>query len=362
MTLETGVAFLVAFLAALIVGPFVIARMHVLKFGQNINSYVEGHAKKQGTPTMGGIIIAIGLTVGVLAAVGVDRLRSAGTALDSEHLRALGPVAAVCFAFIGNMIVGFLDDYLSIKRGKNLGLSQWQKLGAQFIVAAGFTFWLATYGHTAQTTIISFGRSASMDVDFGWFYYVISVLLIMGMSNATNFTDGLDGLLGGTSVLAALGLSATVYIYGINFGLPWFGFAIAGACVGFLWYNANPAKIFMGDTGSLAIGAGFAAMALIGKQEILVLLFCIVFIVEMFSVIAQVGGFKVSRLYRRKVLKQPNAEGRRIFRMAPLHHHFEKLGVAETAVVARFWIAGTIALVVGLMIYPFLSPFISFVH
>lgn len=118
----------------------------------------------------------------------------------------------------------------------------------------------------------------------------------------------------------------------------------------------------MGDTGSLAIGAGFAAMALIGKQELLVLLFCIVFIVETLSVMLQVGGFKLIRAYRRKVLKQPNAEGHRIFKMAPLHHHFEKLGVAETAVVARFWIAGIIALVVGLIIYPYLSPFIPMVH
>jgi len=361
MTIETGIAFLVAFLAALIAGPFVIERMRVLKFGQNINEYVEGHAKKQGTPTMGGWIIAIGLIIGVIVAVLVHCLRPAGAAeFGYEH--AIQPLIAVGLVFLGNGVIGFLDDYLSIKRGKNLGLSQWQKLGAQFIVAGAFTVWLATFGNTPTTTIISFGRSTALDVDFGWFYYVISVLLIMGMSNATNLTDGLDGLLGGLSMFAALGLSLTVYAYGINLGLPWFGFALAGACLGFLWYNAHPAKIFMGDTGSLAIGAGFAAMALIGKQELLVLLFCIVFIVETLSVMIQVGGFKLIRMYRRKVLKQPNAEGHRIFKMAPLHHHFEKLGIAETAVVARFWIAGVLALVVGLIIYPYLSPFIPLVH
>ena len=155
-----------------------------------------------------------------------------------------------------------------------------------------------------------------------------------------NLTDGLDGLAGGLSILTALGLAWTVYQMGDLATLPLFGYALAGACLGFLWFNAHPAKVFMGDTGSLALGSSFAAMGIMGKQEVLLLVFCAVFLMEMFSVMIQVAFFKATG--------GKTGGGRRVFRMTPIHHHFELGGWAETQVVARFWILGVLALILGL--------------
>ena len=351
MTIETGIAFLAALIAALIAGPFVIERMRVLKFGQNINQYVEGHAKKQGTPTMGGLIIGIGVIAGLIGST------IAGVLLDSFPSRfgrggeeragvglpaAGGPMVAVALVFVGNLGLGFLDDYLSIKRGKNLGLKAREKLLGQFVIAGLFVVWLYLTQQAGMTTVISFGPGHL--VDLHWGYYVIALLLIMGMSNATNLTDGLDGLLGGTTLFASAGICLTVYSIGVHQQLHWFAFSLIGGCLGFLWYNAHPAKIFMGDTGSLAIGASLAAMAIAGKQELLLLVFCIVFLIEMASVMIQVSYFKLTK-------------GKRVFKMTPIHHHFELAGVAETAVVQRFYIVGIIALVIGLMLASAISTF-----
>ena len=176
-----------------------------------------------------------------------------------------------------------------------------------------------------------------MTVDLGFGYYVLAFLLMIGLSNATNLTDGLDGLAGGLAILTALGLAWTVYTSRPGFEqLPLFGYAVAGACLGFLWYNAHPAKVFMGDTGSLALGSSFAAMALIGKQEFLLLVFT-----PCFCWRCSASSCK-SRTSRRPT-------GKRIFKMTPLHHHFELSGWAETQVVARFWIGGVLALALGLL-------------
>ncbi|BDI28487.1 phospho-N-acetylmuramoyl-pentapeptide-transferase [Capsulimonas corticalis] len=331
LSAQNLIALLVAFFVVLATGPRVIAWLHKLKFGQNINTDApSSHAKKQGTPTMGGVMIVIGVLVSLVVSL---LLGHPPHPLGSELL-------AVTLVFIGHSAIGFLDDYLSIKRGKSLGLKARHKLLWQFVIAGGFVFWLyetALPGFTTQVAIWP-GHL----VDLGIAYYVIAMLFIMGLSNATNLTDGLDGLLGGLTIFAALGVSWTVYTLAPGFEqLPWFGYALAGGCLGFLWFNAHPAKVFMGDTGSLAIGASLAAMAIIGKQEILLLIFSLVFLLELFSVIIQVG---VVRLTGGKAI------GRRVFRRTPIHHHFEEMQWPETVVVARFWIVGVLALAVGLLL------------
>jgi len=303
--------------------------MRVLKFGQTINAYVQEHAQKQGTPTMGGWMLVAGVIVGAICVGLANHLWGANAQ------RSYAPLVAILLVFLGHVAIGFADDYLSIKRGKNLGLKAREKLLAQFIVAGAFVAWLWLTSKPEFTTEIWLGRY----VNFGVWYYLIALLLIMGMSNATNLTDGLDGLAGGVTVIAAVGLSSVLCPFGSFIESSWFCQALAGACMGFLCYNAYPAKIFMGDTGSLGIGASLAAAAIVGKQELMLLLFGLVFIMEMASVMIQVSYFKLTR-------------GKRVFMKTPIHHHFQMLGWPETVVVARFLIVGVLAMVVGLMIAP----------
>ncbi|MGI4787387.1 MAG: phospho-N-acetylmuramoyl-pentapeptide-transferase [Janthinobacterium lividum] len=321
--------FLVAFLLAVVLGPRTIEFLRLLKFGQNINEHVPGHQQKQGTPTMGGLLFVLSLllTLGIGLAV-------------VPSLRPVSPqLIAIVLVFIAHAGLGFLDDFLKARRGKSLGLLARQKLAGQVVIALLFVGWLYLTSQPNFTTQVWFWHQAHFD--FGYAYYALAFFLMIGMSNAANLTDGLDGLAGGLSIFTLLGLALTTHP---NFAqLPLFGFALAGACLGFLWYNAHPAKVFMGDTGSLALGSSFAAMALIGKQEVLLLLFGIVFLIETFSVMIQVGVFKATG-------GKPN--GRRVFKMTPIHHHFELSGWKETQVVARFWIIGILALVLGLLLAP----------
>ena len=321
--------FLTAFLVAVLLGPRTISFLRVLKFGQNINEHVPGHQAKQGTPTMGGLLIALSLvlTLGLGAAF-------------APPLRPVSPqLIAVLLVFLAHAALGFLDDFLKARRGKSLGLLARQKLAGQVVIALLFVGWLYLTAQADFTTQVWFWHSQHLDL--GYAYYVLAFFLLIGMSNAANLTDGLDGLAGGLSIFTLIGLALTTHP---NFGqLPVFAWTLSGACLGFLWYNAHPAKVFMGDTGSLALGSSFAALALIGKQEVLLLLFAIVFLVETFSVMIQVAVFKATG-------GKPN--GRRVFKMTPIHHHFELSGWKETQVVARFWIVGILALVLGLLLAP----------
>lgn len=332
----SALTFLLSLAIVLAAGPNVIAWLRVLKFGQNINEDApESHQVKQGTPTMGGVLLVLGVSVALL----VDALFAA-----PAH-RFSAPLVAVWLVFLAHAALGFTDDYLKTKRGKSLGLKAREKLAGQLLIAVFFIVWLYLTAVPDLTTIVTVWQGVTVDLGFG--YYVLVLLLMVGLSNATNLTDGLDGLLGGLAILAALGLSMTVYTIKPGYELlPVFGCAIAGACLGFLWYNGYPARVFMGDTGSLALGSSFAALAIVGKQEILLLIFSLVFLLEMFSVMIQVSFFKATK-------------GRRVFKMTPIHHHFELLGWPETQVVVRFWIIGVIALVVGLMLAPSLSLWIT---
>ena len=321
--------FLGAFLLSVLLGPRVIEFLRVLKFGQNINEHVPGHQAKQGTPTMGGLLFVLSL----LLTLGL------GLAFVPT-LRPISPqLVAVVLVFVAHAGLGFLDDFLKARRGKSLGLLARQKLAGQVVIALVFVGWLYLTAQADFTTQVWFWRDQHFD--FGYVYYALAFFLMIGMSNAANLTDGLDGLAGGLSLFTLLGLALTTHP---NFAqLPEFGFTLAGACLGFLWYNAHPAKVFMGDTGSLALGSSFAVLAILGKQEVLLLLFAVVFLMETFSVMVQVSVFKATG-------GKPN--GRRVFKMTPIHHHFELSGWKETQVVARFWILGILALVLGLLLAP----------
>jgi phospho-N-acetylmuramoyl-pentapeptide-transferase len=291
----------------------------------------ETHRAKQGTTTMGGLLILLGLTLPVVADI----------ALNPGHVSALA-LLGLTLAFGG---IGFLDDLLIARRGKNLGLKARQKLALQFAFAAGFAWWLYATAVPGRTTVLAAG---GWSADLGVWYYLLGVFLLVGMSNAINLTDGLDGLAGGVSLMLALALAGTALVSTTtSFGwLPLFGGALAGGCAGFLWYNIHPAQVFMGDTGSLGLGAALAGMSMLGKTEVELQGFALIPWAATFSVIIQVLVFKARK--RRHGLEY--AKAHRVFRRTPLHHHFEECGFNETKIVGRFWLVTALAIAVTLAI------------
>lgn len=328
------VAFLVVFILTAAPGRASIAWLRGLGAKQNVSEDAPtAHAAKQGTPTMGGLMFLAPwalVMLGVLAAHGMGR--------DEP---ALLPVFMATVAFAG---IGFADDYLSAKRGRNLGLTSPQKFIAQCIVAIGFVLWLA---RTAQpiTTQIQLAPPFVLapPLELGWLYYPLAVLFMVGLSNATNITDGLDGLASGVSILICVAAAALLWL--THPGLSLFTMALAGGLAGFLWWNAHPARVFMGDTGSLPLGAAMAGVALAGKQEVGIITASLLCWAELISVMIQVTVFK----WRRRTQGLEYARAHRIFRRTPLHHHFEELGVPETAIVSRFWIAGALLAAIALL-------------
>jgi phospho-N-acetylmuramoyl-pentapeptide-transferase len=304
---SAAVAFLIAGLVAMVIGGKVIELLARLKVRQTISEDVpERHRAKQGTPTMGGLIILAGAGLGALAVFAVRKNFDARTAA----------VVILTLALAG---LGFLDDYLIAVRGKSLGLKARHKLLGQFIIATVFVAWIVA-NRTAYPTVLPV--CVGLDIDLGWLYYPFAVLLIVGMSNAVNLTDGLDGLVGGLTTIVGLTLGLLV-IDGIG-GLSLISWALAGGCLGFLWYNGSPARVFMGDTGSLALGAAIAGIAVAGRKEVLLLMVGAIFVIEALSVMIQVISFK--------------STGKRVFKMTPIHHHFELCGWPEQKIVVRFWI------------------------
>ena len=327
-------AFLVSFFTVVITGPFGIEALRRLKMRQPVGSDApqpEAHQLKKGTPTMGGILFAVGVFAAILAGFVAGWLQ--------VDIRC-APLAAICGVFVLHMALGFVDDYLKATRGIAMVLKAREKLGGQLAVALLFVAYLALTAQQGVTTEVAFYPGCIVNVPV-WLYYPLVVVLMIGLSNSVNLTDGLDGLAAGLAVPAFAGLS--IAAFGGATQVAYFGWAMAGACLGFIAYNGNPARVFMGDTGSLAIGATLAAMAVLGKEEIPVLVFSLIFILEMLSVVIQVVSFKIRR--------------KRVFKMAPVHHHFELVGWKEVQVVQRFWIAGIIALWLGLMTAFWISPF-----
>lgn len=313
-TLLQAAAF--SLIIVLILGPFVIPELHKLKFGQSIRDEgPKSHQKKSGTPTMGGIMIVLAITAASL-------LTSGG---DPKVLLAL-------FVLIGHCVIGFIDDYIKVVKKRNLGLKAKQKLAGQILMAVVVTYigtnWL---GMTTDLWIPFLGHN--LDLSFG--YYILVFFVLVGTTNAVNLTDGLDGLAAGTVAVAAIAYAAICMWFHMT-ALAAFCAAVAAACIGFLRFNAHPAKVFMGDTGSLALGGALAAAAILTKTELLLIIVGGVFVAEALSVIIQVISFQTT--------------GKRVFLMSPVHHHFELKGWPETKVVHVFWFAGVVLSVLALFI------------
>ena len=331
----TYTVFLAVAIAALVTGlvmPLFIRLMRHEGVGQQIRADgPERHLVKQGTPTMGGVVILLGalVTCALLAEWTADLVLAVGATLVAAAL-------------------GLADDIESVAHGRSLGLTPSQKmvgLGALCVAfcllavnVVGISPEVAFPGGLAidlgvLTTTI---EVAGVTVQIPWLYVVFVFLLMAGLSNAVNLTDGLDGLAGGCVMVVMLVMAAVAFNYD-ELSLAVFAASLAGACIGFLWHNCYPATIFMGDTGSLALGAAFAALAVLTKTEVASLVVGGLFVAEALSVIIQVASFKLT--------------GKRVFLMAPLHHHFEKMGWSETKVVTRFWIVSAAFAALGFALY-----------
>jgi len=322
ITFRTIYASLTAFLICFILGPWVIRRLKELQIGQYIQEDgPETHRNKAGTPTMGGILIIISIVTATLLWANLTNVY----------------VWIAIMIVTGYGAIGFLDDYLMLIKKRNKGLSARAKFSAQVILAvvAGSLLYIMPDFDTRVT--IPFFKNVSPDL--GWGYIVFAMLVIVGASNAVNLTDGLDGLAIGPVIIAAVTYMIFAYVAGhtrmadylqINYvagsgELTVFCGSIAGAGLGFLWFNTYPAQVFMGDVGSLSLGGALGTVAVITKQEILLVIVGGLFVIEALSVIFQVSFFKMTN-------------GGRIFRMAPLHHHFELKGWPEPKIIVRFWI------------------------
>ena len=302
----------------LCIGPLLIPELHKLKFGQSIREEgPKSHQAKSGTPTMGGIMIILAIVVATVAAA----------PLTPAVLLAL-------FITLGHFVLGFLDDYIKVVKKRNLGLKAKQKMLGQIIIAI-VTMIVGTRVLGIDTTI--WIPIADVNVDIGVGYYFLVLFVLVGTSNAVNLTDGLDGLAAGTVAIASGAYALVCYMTG-HYDLAIFSVAMMMACLAFLRFNAHPAKVFMGDTGSLALGGAVAAVGILTHTEILLAVIGFVFVCEALSVIIQVISFKTT--------------GKRVFRMSPIHHHFELGGWKETKVVFVFWMVGLVASIVGLLMMP----------
>jgi len=327
-------------LIGLLIGPFVIDRLRQFQIGQFIREDgPQSHLKKGGTPTMGGILICISILVPTLLWANL----------------ANPYIWLVMFSTVAFGGIGFADDYIKVVKKRNLGLTSWQKLALQFLAsgAIAITLLVLRGEHSYSTRLmVPFVKKFRPDLIIGslltyphlwplaFVPFVLFVMLVItGSSNAVNLTDGLDGLAIGCTIIAAGALTVLTYVSGhVVFAdylelqrmpmvseLTIFCGAMVGASIGFLWYNAHPAEVFMGDVGSLALGGVIGTVAVIIKQELLLPFIGGVFVLEIMSVILQVGSYKLRN-------------GKRIFKMAPLHHHFELMGWSESKVITRFWI------------------------
>jgi phospho-N-acetylmuramoyl-pentapeptide-transferase len=305
----------VAFLFALLAGPLFIPLLRRLKFGQQIRKEgPQGHQKKAGTPTMGGVIILLALSVAALRFS------------DKNEELVILLVAA-----LGYGLVGFLDDYIKILFRRSLGLTAKQKLLGQLLVSGFVCYMLYRIGHSTDLTV----PLTDYSIPLGWLYFPFVVIMMLGMSNAVNFTDGLDGLLAGTSAIAfGAYLIIAMKVHDPESAI--FAASMVGAVLGFLVFNAHPAKVFMGDTGSLGIGGALCAVAILTKAELVILIIGGVFVLELLSVVIQVVSFKT--------------RGKRVFKMSPVHHHFELVGWSEWRVVITFWTAGLLLAGIGLYV------------
>ncbi len=334
-----------AFLLSLMFGNFVIRKLISLKFGQpvrtkeEVNKLFELHGSKAGTPTMGGILLLGSVLVSTL--------------LWAKYSNPF--VWLVLVVMLAHGMIGFYDDWQKVAKKNSKGISSRAKFGLQCLLAAGVTVFFMFYPFNGEPTLWPLARElyvpffkAPIIPNLGIFAFVLYLFVIVGTSNAVNLTDGLDGLAAGCTVSVAATYAALAYVAGNSIAAGYLDIpfvvpagevailcmALAGAGLGFLWWNCHPARVFMGDTGSLAIGGMLGAVAICVKQEFLLAIVGGVFVIEALSVIGQVASFKLTK--------------KRIFRMAPIHHHFELSGWKESTVIVRFWIMSLIFALLGL--------------
>ena len=320
---KSVLALMISFLISVLFGVIVIPFLKRIHASQRLSIYLEEtHKKKQGTPTMGGVIFIIPPLFAYLLLILLDKVEINNSIL------------IIFITFIGYGIIGFLDDYLIIKRNNNKGLSESEKLLGQLIISVLFFYLFSVSGNEPLLWIHTLG----IKINIGWWYGLFILFVLLASSNAVNLTDGLDGLAGGLSVIAFL----TFGIISINTGwldgyeeLSIFAFLLVGSLLGFLVFNVSPAKVFMGDTGSLALGATLGAYAILTRHEILLIIIGFVFVMETISVILQRFYYKLTH--------------KRLFLMTPIHHSFEKKGWNERDIVKLFWIIGLIASLISLM-------------
>lgn len=312
------VAALVAFAVTAVLGWWLIPFLHKLKFGQTIREIGPSwHKSKQGTPTMGGIMFILGIAAAVCSCVPVYYLQNG----PETRLMQFKVFAGLAMA-LGYGAIGFMDDFVSIKKHRNLGLTEKQKLILQFLVAGAYLLTLYLAGEDTATVIPFLGT-----LDLGLFYYPLAAVLIVGLTNAVNFTDGVDGLNTTVSFFVLIFLALCAGVLSMA-GLAAMGMAAAAACVGFLIWNFHPAKVFMGDTGSLFLGGMVGALAFGLDMPILLLPVGLIYWAEILSVVLQVSYFKYT--------KRKYGEGKRLFKMSPLHHHFEMCKWSEVKICAVF--------------------------
>lgn len=318
---QLSMAFAVSLLVTLILGPLMIPVLRKLKFSQNVRSDGPArHLQKTGTPTMGGVIFLAGA--------------AAGTLLLAHWV---ADEIIVLVMILGFGLIGFLDDYIKVVLKRSLGLRAREKLLGQVLLAGGLACWEMFRSDRGTSLIIPFSglvTPGGMQVELGWWLYLaFTVFIVVGMANAVNLTDGLDGLAAGVSMLVALGMVVIALFVGKT-GVALVMASLAGGCLGFLFYNRHPAKVFMGDTGSLALGGGFGAAAVVTGSELFLVIIGGIFVIETLSVIIQVISFQT--------------RGRRVFLMSPLHHHFELSGWEENRVVLTFTVVSLVFVLIGL--------------
>ena len=307
---------LISFAISVVLGPVVIPFLKRLKVGQTVRDEgPESHLKKNGTPTMGGILILFSVVVTSLFFV-----------------KDYPKIIPILFLTMGFGLIGFLDDYIKVVLKRSMGLHAWQKFSLQIVVTGIFTYYLLNYTDVSLAMKVPFMDGVYLD--FGWFNIPLLFFIVIGTVNGTNFTDGLDGLASSVTVLVATFF--TVVAIGTNSGIEPITWAVVGALLGFLLFNVHPASVFMGDTGSLALGGFVAATAYVMQMPLFIVIVGFIYMIEVISVIMQVTYFRATG-------------GKRIFKMAPIHHHFELCGWSETRVVAVFSIVTALLCLMALM-------------
>lgn len=315
MTYEIVIPVIVSFAISALLGPIVIPFLRRLKVGQTERKELESHLKKNGTPTMGGLMILASIII-----------------TSVFYVKDYPKIVPILFMTVGFGVIGFLDDYLKVVLRRSDGLLAWQKMLCQIVVTTVFAVYMGCYSDVPLTMLIPF--SGGKYLDLGWGAFPVLYLAVIGTVNGTNFTDGLDGLASSVTIMVATFFS--VVAIGTNAGIAPITCAVVGALLGFLLFNVYPASVFMGDTGSLALGGFVVSAAYMMQMPLFIVIVGLIYLVEVLSVIIQVTYFK-------------KTGGKRIFRMAPIHHHFELGGWSETRVVAVFSITTAVLCMIALL-------------